>query len=146
MVSKSGTWTYDGNAHTKYEYTVTYGDESYDVTIAEGATTGTATLSTGDVVTITPAATAKVKNFGDNGTDNNTFSIFTANEQENFSVFIYDRMGRQVYTSNDLHFKWNGTTMDGIKCPQGAYTYVIYYRRPGTEDIVNQKGTVTLIR
>ena len=78
--------------------------------------------------------------------DNNTFSIFTANEQENFSVFIYDRMGRQVYTSNDLHFKWNGTTMDGIKCPQGAYTYVIYYRRPGTEDIVNQKGTVTLIR
>ena len=78
--------------------------------------------------------------------DNNTFSIFTANEQENFSVFIYDRMGRQVYTSNDLHFKWNGTTMDGVKCPQGAYTYVIYYRRPGTEDIVNQKGTVTLIR
>ena len=78
--------------------------------------------------------------------DNNTFSIFTANEQENFSVFIYDRMGRQVYTSNDLHFKWNGTTLDGAKCPQGSYTYVVYYRRPGTEDIVTQKGTVTLIR
>ena len=78
--------------------------------------------------------------------DNNTFSIFTANEQENFSIFIYDRMGRQVYTSNDLHFKWNGTTMDGTKCPQGSYAYVIYYRRPGTEDVVTQKGTVTLIR
>ena len=78
--------------------------------------------------------------------DNNTFSIFTANEQENFSVFIYDRMGRQVYTSNDLHFKWNGTTMDGAKCPQGSYAYIIYYRRPGTEDIVTQKGTITLIR
>ena len=78
--------------------------------------------------------------------DNNTFSIFTANEQENFSVFIYDRMGRQVYTSNDLHFKWNGTTLDGAKCPQGSYAYIVYYRRPGTEDIVTQKGTVTLIR
>ena len=78
--------------------------------------------------------------------DNNTFSVFTANEQENFSVFIYDRMGRQVYTSNDLHFKWNGTTMDGAKCPQGSYAYIIYYRRPGTEDIVTQKGTITLIR
>ena len=78
--------------------------------------------------------------------DNNTFHVFTANEQENFSVFIYDRMGRLVYTSNDLHFKWDGNSLDGIKCPQGAYAYVIYYRRPNTEDIVTQKGTITLIR
>lgn len=78
--------------------------------------------------------------------DNNYFSIYTANEQENFSIFIYDRRGRLMYTSNDLHFKWDGKTIDGIKCPQGAYAYVIYYRRPGTEDIVTQKGAVTLIR
>ena len=78
--------------------------------------------------------------------DNNTFHIYTANEQENFSVFIYDRMGRLVYTSDDLHFRWDGTSMDGIKCPQGSYAYVIRYRRPSTEDIVTQKGTVTLIR
>ena len=78
--------------------------------------------------------------------DNNVFSIFTANEQQNFSVFIYDRQGRQVFSSEDLHFKWNGTTPSGIKCPQGAYVYVIQYRRPGTEDIVTQKGTITLLR
>ncbi len=78
--------------------------------------------------------------------DNNTFQIYTANEQENFSVFIYDRMGRQVYTSNDLHFKWDGTSDEGIKCPQGTYVYVITYRRPGTEDIVTQKGNITLLR
>ena len=78
--------------------------------------------------------------------DNNTFSIFTANEQENFVIFIYDRNGRQVYHSEDLHFKWDGNSDSGIKCPQGTYVYVIYYRRPGTEDIVNQKGTITLIR
>ena len=78
--------------------------------------------------------------------DNNYFSIYTANEQENFSVYIYDRAGRQVYTSNDLHFRWNGTTVDGTKCPQGTYVFVVTYRRPGTEDIVQQKGAITLIR
>lgn len=78
--------------------------------------------------------------------DNSTFQIYTANEQENFSVNIYDREGRMVYTSNDLHFKWNGTTNDGLKCPQGVYVYIINYRRPGTEDIVTQKGAVTLLR
>ncbi|MBR3724068.1 MAG: gliding motility-associated C-terminal domain-containing protein, partial [Bacteroidales bacterium] len=78
--------------------------------------------------------------------DNNTFSIFTANEQENFSVTIYDRAGRQVFYSEDLHFKWDGNTPSGIKCPQGTYVYIIYYRRPGTEDIVTQKGTITLLR
>ena len=78
--------------------------------------------------------------------DNSYFSIYTANEQENFSVYIYDRAGRQVYTSNDLHFRWNGTTVDGTKCPQGTYVFVVTYRRPGTEDIVQQKGAVTLIR
>ena len=39
-----------------------------------------------------------------------------------------------------------GSTPSGIKCPQGAYVYVIQYRRPGTEDIVTQKGTITLLR
>ena len=78
--------------------------------------------------------------------DNNTFQIYTANEQENFSVFIYDRAGRQIFTSNDLHFKWDGNSTEGIKCPQGTYVYVITYRRPGTEDIVTQRGAITLIR
>ena len=78
--------------------------------------------------------------------DNSTFQIFTANEQENFSVFIYDRRGNLVFSSNDLHFKWDGYTNDGIKCPQGTYVYIINYRRPGTEDIVTQKGAITLLR
>ena len=64
------TWTYDGTAHTNYKYKVTYGTESYDVTIAEGASTGTATLSTGDVVTITPAATATITHAAETTVDN----------------------------------------------------------------------------
>ena len=78
--------------------------------------------------------------------DNNTFQVYTANEQENFSIYIYDRAGRQVFASNDLHFRWDGNTNEGLKCPQGVYAYIVSYRRPGTEDIVTQKGTVTLLR
>ena len=78
--------------------------------------------------------------------DNNTFQVYTANEQENFSIQIYDREGRQVFTSNDLHFRWNGVSTEGIKCPQGTYVFIVNYRRPGTEDIVTQKGAITLLR
>ncbi|MBR0416469.1 MAG: InlB B-repeat-containing protein, partial [Firmicutes bacterium] len=42
--SADGEWPYDGSAHTKYEYTVTYGTETKTVTIAANETTGTATL------------------------------------------------------------------------------------------------------
>lgn len=77
--------------------------------------------------------------------DNNVFRVYTANRQENFSVYIYDRNGRQVYTSTDLDFTWDGT-YNGKKCSQGTYAWVVRYRRPGTEDIVTQKGVVTLLR
>ena len=74
VASSDGEWMYDGEEHVKYEYTVTYGEESYTVTVAEGATAAVATLANGDKVTITPSADAKVKNFGDSGEDNNTFT------------------------------------------------------------------------
>ena len=77
--------------------------------------------------------------------DNNTFFIRSANALEHFRVFIYDRQGRQVYTANTMDFEWDGKCGD-LLCPQGAYVYIITYRRPGTEDIVTQKGTIMLVR
>ena len=78
--------------------------------------------------------------------DNNLFRVYTTNEMEHFHITIYDRRGQMVYKADDLHFEWDGNRLDGEKCPQGAYVYVITYRRPLTEDIVTQKGTVTLVR
>ncbi len=68
--SDSGSWTYDGNSHVKHEYTVYYGSETYGVVIAEGADFGTATLSTGDVVTITPDAGAAITHVSETTVDN----------------------------------------------------------------------------
>ncbi len=78
--------------------------------------------------------------------DNNRFSIFTTNEMEHFHITVYDRRGQMVFRSDDLHFEWDGTRMDGEKCPQGTYVFIVTYRRPNTEDIVTQKGAVTLVR
>ena len=76
---------------------------------------------------------------------NNHFSLFTHNQLEYFSIYIYDRHGSQILYSTDQHFVWDGT-YKGHKCPQGVYIYTCTYRRPGTTDIVTNRGTVTLLR
>ncbi len=76
---------------------------------------------------------------------NSKFAIATANVLEYFSMYVYDRRGAQVFSSTDQNFMWDGTC-NGEKCQQGAYAYICRYRRPGTEDIVVRKGTITLIR
>ena len=78
--------------------------------------------------------------------DNKVFRISTRNAMEHFHVHIYDRKGRLMYTSDELNFEWDGKTLEGTPCPQGTYVFVITYRRPNTEDIVTQKGSVTLLR
>ncbi len=77
---------------------------------------------------------------------NNRFSFYTINEYEFFSIYIYDRRGRLVYKSDDVHFEWDGRDLNGRECPQGAYVWVMRYRRPGTPDIVLRKGSVTILR
>ena len=76
---------------------------------------------------------------------NNKFFLFTHNLLEFFSFHLYDRHGSLVFATNDQNFTWDGT-YNGHKCPQGVYVYTCTYRRPGTSDIVTQRGTVTLLR
>lgn len=77
---------------------------------------------------------------------NNRFSLYTINDYEYFTVYIYDRRGRLIYESDDAKFEWDGRDMNGTECPQGAYVWIMRYRRPGTSDIVTRKGSVTILR
>ena len=77
--------------------------------------------------------------------DNSTFRFFTINDYEYFRIDIYNRRGEQVYTSNDLHFEWDGT-YKGNPCPQGTYVYTCRYRKPGTPTLSTLTGSITLIR
>lgn len=76
--------------------------------------------------------------------NNNRFSLITANELDDFHIWIYDRRGELKYESEDYRFEWDGTS-NGIKCPQGAYVYTLKYHKPDDNAIKTITGTVTLV-
>ncbi len=76
---------------------------------------------------------------------NNIFKAFTANELDNFELFIYDRNGMQVFFSVNPEMGWDGT-YHGQPCKEGSYVYIAKYRRKGSNIYLSQKGTVLLLR
>ena len=76
---------------------------------------------------------------------NKIFKPYTANVLEDYQLFIYDRFGSLVFSTNNIEEGWDGT-YKGHDCRQGTYVYVATYRRSGVERLMTQKGTVTLIR
>lgn len=73
------------------------------------------------------------------------FSLYSVNEYEFFHIYIYNRRGEMVYESSDSQFQWDGTCK-GDPCQQGAYVYICRYRKPGSTNLAQLQGTVTLIR
>lgn len=77
--------------------------------------------------------------------ENSRFRLYSVNVYEYFHIYIYNRQGMIVYSSDDPAFEWDGTK-DGEPCDQGAYVYVCNYRKPGTQTLKSLTGTITLIR
>ncbi len=74
---------------------------------------------------------------------NNTFSASTVNIAE-LTVWIYNRWGEVVYTSDEVRFEWDGT-YDGMLCQDGTYTYKIrYITTSGIEETI--VGHTSLLR
>lgn len=76
---------------------------------------------------------------------NNTFKCFTANDLEDYELYIYDRAGSQVYFTTDVEGAWDGT-YKGKDCKPGTYVWIAKYRRQGVERLMSQKGTVLLLK
>jgi gliding motility-associated-like protein len=63
---------------------------------------------------------------------------------EFFQMDVYDRWGKLLFRSNDVHVGWDGTE-NGVVTPEGVYVYKVEVR--GYEGTVMKKeGSVTLIR
>ena len=77
--------------------------------------------------------------------DNNLFRTYTGNDIRDYSLYIYDREGRQLFYTDDKEGTWDGT-FNGKKCQQGVYVWVVSYRRLETDKVLQQKGTVVLLR
>ena len=78
--------------------------------------------------------------------ENATFKLYTINAYEIFHIYIYNRFGQLVFDSSDPSFEWNGTMPDGSFCPQGTYTYICRYRKPGANTLASMYGSITLVR
>lgn len=77
---------------------------------------------------------------------NAKFKLYTINAYEIFHIYIYNRFGQLVYDSSDPAFEWDGTMGDGSFCPQGTYTYICRYRKPGANTLASMFGSITLVR
>ncbi len=62
-------------------------------------------------------------NPGPNGV-NNVFYIKTENIS-GWSIYIYDRWGKEMFKSTNPDVYWNGNTESGSKAPDGVYYYII---------------------
>jgi gliding motility-associated-like protein len=61
-----------------------------------------------------------------NGLNDIWMPTITGFDTETFDMSIYDRWGKEIFKSLDLHQGWNGKGSDGKICMEGVFTYIIY--------------------
>ncbi len=75
---------------------------------------------------------------------NDTFSPFVVGV-ETFEFFIFDRWGKQVFYSNDINQKWDGT-FESADAQSGTYNFKVLVKKYYDDTIYQEYGVVTLLR
>ena len=76
--------------------------------------------------------------------ENRMFRVRAAATVSEFSLMIFNRAGRVVFSTNDMMQEWDGSYSGGA-VPQGAYVWVARFRDNG--GVLRQEtGTVTVVR
>lgn len=80
---------------------------------------------------------------------NNTFKAYASSLEaiNNFTMYIFNRWGQQVYVSEDIDQGWDGR-IDGKEAPGDVYVWLINYdvERSGKMVKIAYKGNVILLR
>lgn len=80
----------------------------------------------------------------DHSSNNDYFGILNKNIVKLNYFRIFDRWGKEVFSTTDISKKWNGQ-LDGVDCPYGVYVWSVDgFCVSGKR--VSKSGTVTLIR
>ncbi len=72
------------------------------------------------------------------------FKLIASSPVSDFHMIIYNRGGRQVFSTQDINQAWDATK-DGTLMPQGTYVWMAKFR-DSEGNIRQEKGTVTVIR
>lgn len=60
---------------------------------------------------------------------------------------IYNRYGKQVFESTNIHQNWNGNNLyEGNPCSDGTYFYIISYTDGNTDETKTLKGFLEIIK
>lgn len=79
--------------------------------------------------------------------ENNRFQPLLQGNITELQCWIYNRHGELVSHFVGPDGYWDGTTAEGVRCPQGTYVYVLRYRTSlDPESTLEIPGTLTLIR
>ena len=81
--------------------------------------------------------------------ENETFNpVGTSFDQiQEYSLIIYDRWGKIVFTTVDINASWNGTNyVDGLPVPIGQYAFTATYKIINNDQIFKKVGSVVLLR
>ena len=74
---------------------------------------------------------------------NNVFRVYGSGIYD-FQLFIYDRWGVLVFSTNDMEKGWDGTFKSEV-APTGVYAYKILYKNTSNQN-KQQAGSLTLLR
>jgi len=64
---------------------------------------------------------------------------------EGYLFQIYNRWGKMIFETMDIHEGWNGNLKGGIEAPQGVYVYYVKFK-DSSGNFFEKRGTVTLLR
>jgi gliding motility-associated-like protein len=155
----SGIITADSSLYYKWEPATGLNCDTCQIVIASPTitTTYTVTGTDGNGCTVVKEITVIVENVcakftvpnvftpdfqGSSGV-NNVFYIKTV-DLSAWSITIYDRWGKEMYTSNNPDVYWDGNTEGGSKASDGVYYYIISATCQG--NTYKRDGFVQLIR
>lgn len=97
------------------------------------------------VIVDTPCDDFEVPNvFTPNGDGRNDYFVINAEGLDKYSIIIYDRWGKIMFSSTDFLNYWNGKTQTGVNVPEGVYYYIITSSCHGNN--YNKQGFVQVIR
>lgn len=150
-ISEGSTWTewdfHDGNKSNKRTITYEFKDLTSDsvyITMKTANDLGCESDTT-IALSVSVFSVWLPNAFTPDKSSNNIFRSYTGNDIRDYSLYIYDRAGNQVFFTDDREGGWDGT-YEGKKCKQGVYVWVVNYRRIETDKVIQQKGTLTLLR
>ncbi|MGQ7852630.1 PKD domain-containing protein [Pedobacter sp. WC2501] len=101
-------------------------------------------ITQGDLIIKKNASTFVPNAFSPNGDGINDELVVSVTNLKKYNIHIYNRLGTQIFFTNNIFENWNGT-FKGNELPVGVYYYIISGTNLSNNN-VKYSGSITLIR